>query len=277
MALRKFKPTSSGQRGRISVVSDVRKKKNTPLKALTHGRLRGHVGRSNGRVSTRHREVGAKKLYRVIDFLRLRKDIPAVVSSIEYDPNRGCDIALLVYKNGEKSYILSPEGLCEGSIVLSSNNAEAEIGNCLPLKNIPLGMPIHNVELHPGKGGQIARGAGISCSVIALEGNLALLKMPSGEIRRVSADCLATIGVLSNPDHKNQNLGKAGRSRHLGKRPEVRGTAMHPNSHPHGGGEGRSSVGMPSPKTPWGKKARGVRTRKKNKFTNKYIIKRRNK
>jgi len=275
MALRKFKPTSSGQRERVALVSVARKKINSPQKKLTTGTFCGHVGRSHGRVSTRHRQVGAKKLYRCIDFKRSKKNISAKVVNIEYDPNRGADIALIVYKDGEKSYILAPEDLKEGSFVVSGSNVEVEVGNCLPLSSIPLGLAVHNVELRPGAGGKLARGAGVSCYLMAKEGNFALLKMPSSEIRKVPVDCWATVGVLGNADLKNCKLGKAGRSRHLGRRPEVRGTAMHPDSHPHGGGEGRSPVGMPCPKTPWGKKAYGVRTRRKRNTATKYIISRR--
>jgi len=273
MALKRYRPTSPGRRGRVDMIKKT-VSKNNPEKSLTSGVLRGPVGRSKGRVSTRHRQVGAKKLYRLIDYKRDKRDIPAKVVRIEYDPNRGADIALLVYKDGEKRYILAPESLQVGQEIIAGNAVEAEVGNSLPLSKVPLGMFVHNVEMRPGKGGQLARGAGSSCSVMAKEGDFVLLRLPSGEIRNIPHQCYATIGVLSNADWKHRKLGKAGRRRHLGWRPAVRGVAMHPDAHPHGGGEGRSPIGMPSPKSPWGKKTMGKKTRKKGKASDKYIVKR---
>jgi len=215
-------------------------------------------------------------MYRVIDFRRNKHGIPARVTSIEYDPNRSSRIALLTYADGEKRYIIAPVGLKVGSQVMSGAEAEVRVGNTLPLRNIPLGTVIHNVELEPGKGGQMARSAGVGAQLMAKEGDYAQVRLPSGEVRRVRMECLATIGQVGNTDHANINLGKAGRKRWLGIRPTVRGVAMDPNSHPHGGGEGRSPIGMPGPKTPWGKPARGLKTRQ-NKRTQKFIVRRRGK
>ena len=229
---------------------------------------------ARGRIAVRHQGGRQKRFLRRIDFKREKYGVPARVASIEYDPNRTADIALLVYQDGEKRYILAPEGLKVGEMVISGKKAELKVGHTLPLKKIPTGMPIHNVELISGKGGQLVRGAGTAAVIQAKEGNFATLKLPSGEIRVVPLACLATIGQLSNIDLKTVKLGKAGRKRHMGIRPTVRGVAQHPDSHPHGGGEGRSGIGMPSPKSPWGKKTLGKKTRKPGKYSDKLIIKR---
>jgi large subunit ribosomal protein L2 len=237
--------------------------------------LHENAGRNNqGRVTVRHQGGGHKRMYRLIDFKRNKHGIPARVDSIEYDPNRSARIALLVYADGEKRYILAPLGLKVGAQLMSGPEAEIRVGNALPVKNIPLGTVVHNVEFQPGKGGQMARSAGTGAQVMAKEGELAQLRLPSGEVRRVSVNCLATIGQVGNSDHANLNLGKAGRKRWMGIRPTVRGSAMDPSSHPHGGGEGRSPIGLPGPKTPWGKPAMGYKTRK-NKRTEKMIVRRR--
>ena len=234
-------------------------------------------GRNNrGTITVRHRGGGQKRLYRIIDFKRDKFGVPARVSSIEYDPNRSARIALLVYADGAKRYILAPLSLAVGDAVMSGAEAEIRIGNALPLHRIPLGTIVHNVELQPGRGGQMARSAGTSAQVMAKEGSYATLRLPSGEMRKVNVNCLATIGQVGNTDHSNVTLGKAGRKRWLGRRPEVRGVAMDPSSHPHGGGEGRSPIGMPGPKTPWGKPTLGYKTRR-NKKTDKYIVRRRGK
>jgi large subunit ribosomal protein L2 len=239
--------------------------------------LRERAGRNNqGRVTVRHQGGGHKRMYRLIDFHRNKHGIPARVASIEYDPNRSARIALLNYADGEKRYIIAPVGLKVGAQLMSGPEAEVRVGNALPLRNIPLGTVVHNVELQPGRGGQMARSAGVGAQVLAKEGDYAQLRLPSGEVRRVQMVCLATIGQVGNTDHANLNLGKAGRKRWLGIRPTVRGTAQDPNSHPHGGGEGRSPVGMPGPKTPWGKPAQGYKTRK-NKRTENMIVRRRGK
>lgn len=244
-------------------------------KKLKFGRKRD-VGRSRGRVSVRHKGGGAKRLYRRIDFKRDKRDIPARVVALEYDPNRSADIVLLVYADGEHRYILAPIGLKVGSEVLASERASVATGNALPLSKIPVGTEIHNVELTPGRGGQLVRAAGTATVIVAHEGDYVHLKMPSGEIRRVRKSCWATIGRLFGIERKTRRLGKAGVKRHMGIRPTVRGVAQHPGSHPHGGGEGRSGIGMPSPKTPWGKKTLGKKTRRR-KHTDKYIIKDRRK
>jgi large subunit ribosomal protein L2 len=275
MAIKLYKPTSPGRRG-MSVATFDEITRTTPERSLLRPK-REHAGRnSQGRVTVRHRGGGHKRMYRLIDFRRDKHGIPARVSSIEYDPNRSARIALLTYADGEKRYILAPLGLKVGSQLMSGAEAEIRVGNAMPLRNIPLGTIVHNVELQPGRGGQMARSAGVGAQVMAKEGELAQLRLPSGEVRRVPMTCLATIGQVGNTDHANLNLGKAGRKRWLGIRPTVRGTAQDPNSHPHGGGEGRSSVGMPGPKTPWGKPALGYKTRK-NKRTEKYIVRRRGK
>jgi large subunit ribosomal protein L2 len=273
MAIKMYKPTSPGRRG-MSVSTFEEITRTAPERSLLRP-LRERAGRNNqGRVTVRHQGGGHKRMYRLIDFKRNKHGIPARVDSIEYDPNRSARIALLVYADGEKRYILAPQGLKVGAQLMSGPEAEVRVGNALYLKNIPLGTVVHNVELQPGKGGQMARSAGTGAQVMAKEGEMAQLRLPSGEVRRVSISCLATIGQVGNTDHANLNLGKAGRKRWMGIRPTVRGTAMDPNSHPHGGGEGRSPVGMPGPKTPWGKPAQGYKTRK-NKRTEKMIVRRR--
>jgi large subunit ribosomal protein L2 len=273
MAIKMYKPTSPGRRG-MSVSTFEEITRTTPERSLLRP-LRENAGRNNqGRVTVRHQGGGHKRMYRLIDFKRNKHGIPARVDSIEYDPNRSARIALLVYADGEKRYILAPLGLKVGAQLMSGPEAEVRVGNALPVKNIPLGTVVHNVELQPGKGGQMARSAGTGAQVMAKEGDLAQLRLPSGEVRRVSIDCLATIGQVGNSDHANLNLGKAGRKRWMGIRPTVRGSAMDPRSHPHGGGEGRSPIGMPGPKTPWGKPAMGYKTRK-NKRTEKMIVRRR--
>jgi len=269
--IKSYKPITPGQRHKTGLVFGLTKTK--PEKGLTLPRPQ-KAGRSAGRIAVRGRGGGAKKLYRKIDFKRDKKDIEAQVSAIEYDPNRSANIALLTYSDGEKRYILAPKELSVGDKVIASKDAEIKVGNTLPLTKIPIGMPIHNIELMPGKGGQIIRSAGGQAFVMAKENSYAHIKLPSGEIRKIHIGCFATIGQISNVDWKNIKLGKAGRKRLLGRRPKVRGVAMSPRDHPHGGGEGRSGIGMPSPKSPWGKKTLGKRTRRK-KYSDKFIIQRR--
>lgn len=251
--------------------------KSTPEKSLVEA-LRKNAGRNaQGKITVRHRGGGSRRKYRIIDFKRNSKDnIPAKVVAIEYDPNRTANIALICYADGVKSYILAPEGLKIGQTVMSGDKAEARVGNCLPLALIPVGAEIHNIELQPGKGAQLARAAGITAQLMAKEGKYATLRLPSGEMRMVPINCRATIGGVGNGDHSLVNLGKAGRKRHMGIRPHVRGSVMNPNDHPHGGGEGRAPIGRPGPCTPWGKPAMGLKTRKKNKHSNKLIVRRRN-
>jgi large subunit ribosomal protein L2 len=248
----------------------------TPERSLVRSSRQMAGRNSSGRVTVRHRGGGHKRLYRVIDFKRDKIGIPGRVATIEYDPNRSARIALVVYADGEKRYILAPLGLQVGASLMAGPEAEVRVGNALPLRNIPLGTLVHNIELQPGKGGQLARSAGTAAQLMAKEGDYAMLRLPSGELRRVAVVCMATVGQVGNTDHANVKIGKAGRKRWLGWRPTVRGTAMDPNSHPHGGGEGRTGVGMASPKTPWGKPALGYKTRK-NKLTDKYIVRRRSK
>ena len=251
--------------------------KSTPEKSLVVS-LKKHAGRNaQGKITVRHRGGGARRKYRIIDFKRNSKDnIPAKVVAIEYDPNRTANIALLCYADGVKSFILAPQGLTVGQTVMSGDKAEARVGNCLPLALIPVGAEIHNIELYPGKGAQLARAAGITAQLMAKEGKYATLRLPSGEMRMVPINCRATMGSVGNGEHNLINLGKAGRKRHMGIRPTVRGSVMNPNDHPHGGGEGRAPIGRPGPCTPWGKPALGLKTRKKNKQSNKLIVRRRN-
>ena len=273
MAIKIYRPTSAGRRN-MSVSSYADVTRTEPERSLL-APLRSTGGRNNrGTVTVRHRGGGHKRRYRVIDFRRDNLGIPGRVDSIEYDPNRSARIALVIYQSGEKRYILAPVGLQVGDTVMSGPNAEIRPGNALPIRSIPLGTVIHNVEIYPGRGGQLVRSAGNSAQLVAKEGRLAQVRLPSGEVRYIDMECMATIGQVSNPDHANVSLGKAGRQRWLGKRPSVRGIAMDPGSHPHGGGEGRSPVGMPGPKTPWGKPALGKKPRR-NKFTNKFIVRRR--
>lgn len=272
--LKTYNPTSAGIRFRKTLVrsENTTKNKSTPEKSLI-APMKGGAGRSNGRISSRQKQRGHKKHYRVIDFNRDKKNITAKVAAIEYDPNRGASIALLHYLDGEKRYILAPAGLKVGTIVVSGKKAELKVGNALPMSEIPLGMEIHNVELSPGRGGQIARGAGNSAVIMAKEGKYVNLKLPSGEVKKVLDQCYATIGALGNTDLRNARAGKAGRKRHFGWRPHVRGVAhANPSDHPHGGSYKDGGVGMPSPKSPWGWKTRGKKTRKRSR-TNKYLVK----
>jgi large subunit ribosomal protein L2 len=272
MAIKTYRPTSPAIRFRTTIVQEELARER-PLKALTRGR-QGISGRDNkGHLQVRHRGGGHKKLYRIIDFRRDKRDIPAKVSRIEYDPNRSSRIALLTYSDGERRYILAPDGLALGATIVAGEGADILIGNALPLKNIPLGTMVHNIELKKGKGGQIARAAGVAAQLLAKEAGYAQLKMPSGETRMVHLDCYATIGQVGNLDHENVSIGKAGRTRWLGKRPTVRGVAMNPIDHPHGGGEGKTSGGR-HPVSPWGLPTKGFKTRN-NKRTQRFIIKRR--
>ena len=248
----------------------------SPEKSLCTS-LKKNAGRNNqGKITVRHHGGGNRRKYRIIDFKRNAKDgIPAVVNTIEYDPNRTANIALICYADGEKAYILAPEGLKVGAKIMNGAQAEVRIGNCLPLSEIPVGTQVHNIELYPGKGGQLVRSAGNAAQLMAKEGKYATLRLPSGEMRMVPIICRATIGVVGNGDHNLINIGKAGRKRHMGIRPTVRGSVMNPNDHPHGGGEGRAPIGRPAPCTPWGKPALGLKTRKKKKASNKLIVRRR--
>ncbi len=275
MALKIYKPTSPGRRGMTGLTfSEITKTK--PEKSLTVP-LRKKGGRNNtGRLTVRHRGGGAKRKYRIIDFKRDKTGIPGKVAAIEYDPNRSANIALIHYADGEKRYILAPVGLKPGDAIMSGENAEIKTGNALPLRVIPTGTTIHNIELSPGRGGQMVRSAGNSAELMAREGSYALIRLPSKEIRRVRTDCMATVGQIGNVDHDSITLGKAGRKRWMGWRPVVRGSAMNPSDHPHGGGEGRAPIGLPGPKTPWGKPAYGVKTRK-NKRTDNMILRRKKK
>ena len=249
--------------------------KTTPEKSLLAAKCR-QAGRNNqGKITVRHRGGGAKRKYRIVDFKRKKDGIPATVVGIEYDPNRTANIALISYADGEKSYIIAPAGLQVGWTVMNGPEAEVLIGNCLPLSEIPVGTQVHNIELYPGKGGQLVRSAGNSAQLMAKEGKYATLRLPSGEMRMVPIICRASVGVVGNGDHNLINIGKAGRKRHMGIRPTVRGSVMNPNDHPHGGGEGKCGIGRPGPSTPWGKPALGLKTRKKNKASNKLIVRRR--
>ena len=275
MAVRKLNPVTPGQLGKVvntfeQVTTD------RPEKSLLRPYSKTGGRNNTGKMTMRYIGGGHKRKYRVIDFKRNSKDgIPAKVVGIEYDPNRTANIALICYADGEKAYILAPAGLTDGMTVMSGATAEVRVGNCLPLENIPVGTQVHNVELHPGKGGQMVRSAGMSAQLMAKEGKYATLRLPSGEMRMVPLNCRATIGVIGNGDHNLVNIGKAGRKRHMGVRPTVRGSVMNPNDHPHGGGEGRAPIGRPGPCTPWGKPALGLKTRKKNKSSNKMIVRRR--
>ncbi len=250
--------------------------KTSPEKSLVSS-VKKNAGRNNqGKITVRHKGGGNRRKYRLVDFKRNSKDgIPAVVKSIEYDPNRSANIALICYADGEKSYILAPEGLSVGQKLVSGPEAEVRVGNCLPLSNIPVGTMVHNIELYPGKGGQMVRSAGNSAQLMAKEGKYATLRLPSGEMRMVPIVCRATVGVVGNGEHNLVNIGKAGRKRHMGIRPTVRGSVMNPNDHPHGGGEGRAPIGRPGPSTPWGKPALGLKTRRKKKASDKLIVRRR--
>lgn len=276
MEIKRYKPTTNGRRG-MTVASFEEITRSKPEKSLVVSLNKSAGRNAHGRITSRHRGGGAAKKYRIIDFKRLKDGIPAKVAHIEYDPNRTSYIALLNYADGEKRYILAPKGLKVGDKVESGEDADIKIGNALPLHAIPVGTTVHNIEMTPGKGGQIARAAGTSAQLSAKEGTMAQLRLPSGEYRRVSVNCRATVGTVGNISHELINLGKAGKKRHLGIRPHVRGSAMNPVDHPHGGGEGRTPIGRPSPMTPWGKKALGLKTRKKNKKSDRYIVRRRTK
>ena len=275
MAIKKYKPTSPARRFMtVSAFDEITKK--TPERSLLKPQKKNAGRNSYGRITVRHRGGGNKQKYRIIDFKRNKLDMPATVIGIEYDPNRSANIALLQYEDGEKRYILAPLGLTDGDVVIASASADIKPGNALPISSIPVGTLIHNIELTAGKGGQMVRAAGTSAQLMAKEGKYAQVRLPSGEVRMVRINCMATIGQIGNIEHENISIGKAGRKRHMGIRPTVRGVVMNPCDHPHGGGEGKSPIGMPSPVTPWGKPALGLKTRKKNKQSNKYIVKRRN-
>jgi large subunit ribosomal protein L2 len=251
--------------------------KSKPEKSLVV-HLKKHSGRNNqGKITVRHRGGGHKKKYRIIDFKRIKDNIPATVKAIEYDPNRSANIALLAYADGEKRYIIAPNGLKVGDTLMNGPNAEIRVGNCLPMTNIPLGSEIHNIEMKPGKGAQMVRSAGNSAQLMAREGKMATVRLPSGETRMVPVNCRATLGSVGNSDHELVKIGKAGRKRNMGIRPTVRGSVMNPNDHPHGGGEGKAPIGRPAPSTPWGKPTLGYKTRKKNKPSDKYIVSKRKK
>ncbi|HEY9894471.1 MAG TPA: 50S ribosomal protein L2 [Candidatus Sericytochromatia bacterium] len=276
MGIRFYRPTTPGTRTRsVSAFSEVTKSE--PEKSLTHSKHRPKGRNNRGVITCRHRGGGHKRLYRIIDFKRDKHNIPAKVVAIEYDPNRNARIALLFYADGEKRYIIHPANLAVGTIIRSGADAPFEIGNALPLSNIPLGTTVHNVELVPGKGGQIVRAAGAGAQVAAKEGNFVTLKLPSGEVRLIRRECYATIGSVGNGDIRNTSFGKAGRKRWKGRRPEVRGSVMNPVDHPHGGGEGRAPIGRSGPVTPWGKPTLGYKTRKKKKLSNALIVRRRRK
>ena len=273
MGIRVYKPTSPARR-LMSVLTYDELTKKEPERSLVTD-LRHKAGRNaQGKITVRHQGGGERRKYRIIDFKRNKDNIPAKVAAIEYDPNRTCFIALLFYADGEKRYILAPLDLNVGDTVMSGENADIKPGNCLPLANIPLGTLVHNVEIKVGKGGQMVRAAGTSAQVMAKEGDFAQVRLPSGEVRKVSINARATIGEVGNNEHENVRIGKAGRTRHMGIRPTVRGVVMNPCDHPHGGGEGKSPVGMPAPMSPWGKKTQGVKTRKHRKYSDKMIVKR---
>ncbi|MCD8037284.1 MAG: 50S ribosomal protein L2 [Clostridiales bacterium] len=275
MGIKRYKPyTPSRRHMTVSTFEEITKK--TPEKSLVV-HLKKNSGRNcQGKITVRHKGGGAKIKYRLVDFKRNKDGIPAKVVGIEYDPNRTANIALIVYADGAKSYIIAPVGLKVGDTVMSGAEAEVRVGNALPMRNIPVGANIHNIEMKPGKGGQLVRAAGNVAQLMAKEGKYATVKLPSGEMRLLPIDCKATIGQVGNLDNELVTIGKAGRKRHMGIRPTVRGSVMNPNDHPHGGGEGRAPVGRPSPMTPWGKPAMGYKTRKKHKASNKYIVRRRN-
>jgi len=275
MAVKKFNPTTPSRREMtMSTFEEVTT--NVPEKSLLVSLSKTGGRNAQGKITVRHHGGGAKRKYRIIDFKRNKDGIPAKVATIEYDPNRTAYIALVVYADGEKRYILAPVGLKVGDVIVSGSNADIKPGNTLPLRDMPVGTVVHNIELQAGKGGQLVRSAGASAQLMAKEGNYATLRLPSGEMRYVRIECRATIGTVSNTTNNIVNIGKAGRKRHMGWRPTVRGSVMNPNDHPHGGGEGRSPVGRPSPVTPWGKPALGYKTRKHKKYSDRFIIKRRN-
>lgn len=275
MAIKKYNPTTPGLRGMtVSTFEEITC--DTPEKSLTVT-LKKHAGRNvRGKITVRHRGGGYRPKYRIIDFKRDKDGVPGTVATIEYDPNRTANIALINYADGEKRYIIAPNKLNVGDVIESGAEADIKVGNALPLANIPVGTIIHNVELKPGKGGQMVRSAGNGAQLMAKEGAFAQVRLPSGEVRKVHIGCRATVGEVGNLDHQNIQIGKAGRKRHMGIRPTVRGSVMNPNDHPHGGGEGRTSIGRKAPMTPWGKKAMGVKTRKNKKASTKLIVRRRN-
>jgi large subunit ribosomal protein L2 len=274
MGIRKYNPYTPSRRHMTG--SDFAEiTKTTPEKSLLESKIIKAGRNSQGKITVRHRGGGVKRKYRIIDFKRKKDGIVGTVVGIEYDPNRTANIALICYADGEKAYIIAPEGLTDGMKVMSGTGAEVRVGNCLPLSEIPVGTQIHNIEMYPGKGGQLVRSAGTSAQLMAKEGKYATLRLPSGEMRMVPIICRATVGVVGNVDHSLINIGKAGRKRHMGFRPTVRGSVMNPNDHPHGGGEGKTGIGRSGPVTPWGKPALGLKTRKKKKSSNKLIIRRR--
>ena len=275
MAIKKYNPTSPARR--FMTVSDFAEiTKKSPERSLLAKKDK-HAGRNSyGRITVRHRGGGNRRKYRIIDFKRNKDGMPATVIGVEYDPNRGANIALIQYEDGEKAYIIAPIGLTDGDVVVSGEGADIKPGNALFIKDIPVGTLIHNIELYPGKGAQLVRSAGNSAQLMAKEGDYAQVRLPSGEVRMIRLDCKATIGVVGNQQHENVSIGKAGRKRHMGWRPTVRGVVMNPNDHPHGGGEGKSPIGRPAPVTPWGKPALGLKTRKTKNRTDKFIVKRRN-
>jgi large subunit ribosomal protein L2 len=275
MAVKGFRPTTPSRREMtVSTFDEITT--NEPEKSLLVDKKRTGGRNAQGKITVRHIGGGAKQKYRIIDFKRTKDGIPAKVATIEYDPNRSAYIALVVYNDGEKRYIIAPVGLKVGDVIVSGADSDIKAGNCLPIKNIPVGTVIHNVELQAGKGAQLVRAAGSSAQLMAKEGGYATLRLPSGEMRYVRLECRATIGTVSNLTHEIINIGKAGRKRHMGTRPTVRGSVMNPNDHPHGGGEGKSPIGHPGPLTPWGKPALGYKTRKHKKYSDRFIIKRRN-
>ena len=274
MGIRTYNPYTPSRRHMTgSDFSEITK--STPEKSLTVSKNSKAGRNAQGKITVRHRGGGAKRKYRIIDFKRYKDGIPATVKSIEYDPNRTANIALICYADGQKAYIIAPNGLQVGAVLMNGPKAEIKLGNCLPLAQIPVGTMVHNVELHPGKGGQLVRSAGNAAQLMAKEGKYATLRLPSGEMRLVPIQARATVGQVGNIDHELINIGKAGRKRHMGIRPTVRGSVMNPNDHPHGGGEGRAPIGRSGPMTPWGKPALGYKTRKKNKHSNKMIVRRR--
>lgn len=275
MAIKKYNPTSPARR--FMTVSDFAEiTKKSPERSLLAKKDK-HAGRNSyGRITVRHRGGGNRRKYRIIDFKRNKDGMPATVIGVEYDPNRSANIALVQYEDGEKAYIIAPIGLTDGDVVVSGEGADIKPGNALFIKDIPVGTLIHNIELYPGKGAQLVRSAGNSAQLMAKEGDYAQVRLPSGEVRMIRLDCKATIGVVGNQQHENVSIGKAGRKRHMGWRPTVRGVVMNPNDHPHGGGEGKSPIGRPAPVTPWGKPALGLKTRKTKNRTDKFIVKRRN-
>ena len=276
MAIKSFKPYTPSRRNMTVSAFDGVDKKAKPVRSLLDSVKKNSGRNSYGRITVRHRGGGNKRKYRIIDFKRDKMEMPATVQRIEYDPNRSAFIALVKYEDGELRYILAPVGIKAGDVIVSSAAADIKPGNCLPIANIPVGTVIHNIELNPGRGAQLVRSAGAAAQLMAKEGDLAQVRLPSGEVRYIRTNCMAVIGQVGNLDHENVHIGKAGRKRHMGIRPTVRGSVMNPNDHPHGGGEGKSPVGRPGPVTPWGKPAMGLKTRKTKNPTNKFIVKRRN-